>query len=284
VPFMYKSTRFSATSLAMTACTSASPLACTWGLKSSSESPANPREKPASAVGAVRERGQSASTSRTAPGKREDRGRTCGRGDPVRREGRDRGRGGPRGGRGGAQGSPDAERRGATEGGGHGWCAFRSGERTPRTCGKIERKFATRRKKRTQKAPRAPPPSLPLALPPGARDAPLDASPRRASARRGTARSFRSFTRTDAMTTGTDLVANERSGKDILDENLWPGFDKFKVVQVRFARRARHPERRAVAHPLARDASPRNARASPSRTRHEARLRGFFSFHSPPSN
>ena len=83
------------------------------------------------------------------------------------------------------------------------------------------------------------------------------------------------------MTTGTDLVANERSGKDILDENLWPGFDKFKVVQVRFARRARHPERRAVAHPLARDASPRNARASPSRTRHEARLRGFFSFHSP---
>ena len=37
------------------------------------------------------------------------------------------------------------------------------------------------------------------------------------------------------MTTGTDVVANERSGKDILDENLWPGFDKFKVVQVRFA-------------------------------------------------
>jgi hypothetical protein len=39
----------------------------------------------------------------------------------------------------------------------------------------------------------------------------------------------------DDMTTGTDIVANERSGKDILDENLWPGFDKFKVVQVRFA-------------------------------------------------
>jgi hypothetical protein len=38
----------------------------------------------------------------------------------------------------------------------------------------------------------------------------------------------------DDMTTGTDIVANERSGKDILDENLWPGFDKFKVVQVRF--------------------------------------------------
>ena len=51
VPFMYSRTRFSATSLAITACTSASPLACTWGLKSSSESPANPREKPASAVG-----------------------------------------------------------------------------------------------------------------------------------------------------------------------------------------------------------------------------------------
>ena len=43
---MYSKTRFSATSLAMTACTSASPLACTWGLKSSSESPANPRAKP----------------------------------------------------------------------------------------------------------------------------------------------------------------------------------------------------------------------------------------------
>jgi hypothetical protein len=41
---------------------------------------------------------------------------------------------------------------------------------------------------------------------------------------------------TDGMTTGTDVVANEQSsGKDILDENLWPGFDKFKVVQVRDA-------------------------------------------------
>jgi hypothetical protein len=179
--------------------------------------------------------------------------------------------------------SAAARRRGADMGG-----APSGVEREPREpLGKSSENLRREEKKRTQKAPRAPPPSLPLALPPGARDAPLDASPRRASARRGTARSFRSFTRTDAMTTGTDLVANERSGKDILDENLWPGFDKFKVVQVRFARRARHPERRAVAHPLARDASPRKAHASPSRTRHEATLerRGFFhSFHSSASN
>lgn len=34
------------------------------------------------------------------------------------------------------------------------------------------------------------------------------------------------------MTTGTEATANENS-TDILSENLWPGFDKFKDVQVR---------------------------------------------------
>ena len=80
------------------------------------------------------------------------------------------------------------------------------------------------------------------------------------------------------MTTGTDVVANERSGKDILDENLWPGFDKFKVVQVRSAWRARHPKRRGVVRPLARDATPCLARASKPRTSPQRGWRLSFLF------
>ena len=70
---------------------------------------------------------------------------------------------------------------------------------------------------------------------PGRETHPSTRAPRLASTRPRTAIRPRSFKKTDDMTTGTDVVANERSGKDILDENLWPGFDKFKVVQVRFA-------------------------------------------------
>ena len=112
------------------------------------------------------------------------------------------------------------------------WCAFESDDDASGLRTKFPAKSAG---KRRLGAPRVTSPAPSPTLDPGARDAPLDASPRLASTRPRTAIRPRSYKKTDDMTTGTDVVANERSGKDILDENLWPGFDKFKVVQVRFA-------------------------------------------------
>ena len=155
----------------------------------------------------------------------------------ARGEGRDGGGGLPRGGGGGsgAERGPHTEGGGATERGGHGrrrwgaarcdgaaWQSVSEDLQIPGISKKIchvTRKSAPERRHSPERCP------------PSAR---VDERARRFESRSETPPpSARRLGRSEMSPVNEDVAAVAKKMESILDHNLWPGFDKFKLVQVR---------------------------------------------------